>query len=79
VVPAPPFEICDPLFHVCPLVAAYIQYSIKNVAPPSGFWPLLLLNRGDGPSANKILYLVSFFVNHDILFFLQIKSIRVWY
>jgi len=47
--PAPPFEIGAPPFHVWPPVAAYIQYSILKMWPPSGFWPPLLLNPGDGP------------------------------
>jgi len=52
--PPPPFEICTPHFTFGPLVAAYIQYSIFKMwppfcflAPPSDFWPPLLLNPGN--------------------------------
>ena len=50
VVPGPPFEIGAPPFHVWPL-GCYIHPILyfKNVALPSGFWPPLLLNPGDGP------------------------------
>jgi len=46
----PPFEICSPQFHVWPPGCCIhpIQYFL-NVAPPSGFWPRLLLYPGDGP------------------------------
>ena len=49
VVPAPPLEICAPPFHVWhPGCCIHpIQY-FKNVDSPSGFWPPLLLNPGDG-------------------------------
>jgi len=56
VVPAPPFEIRAPHFMFGPPVASYIQYHILKMWPPywflaspSGFWPPLLLNPGDGP------------------------------
>jgi len=45
VVPGPPFEICAPQFHVWPPGCCIhpIQY-FKNVAPPSGFWPILFFS-----------------------------------
>ena len=51
VVPAPPhLKSVPPHFTFGPPVAAYIQYCIlKMCPPPSGFWPPLLLNPGDGP------------------------------
>jgi len=46
---APFWNWCPP-FHVWPTGCCIhpILY-LKNLAPPSGFWPLLLLNPGDGP------------------------------
>jgi len=53
VVPGPPFEIGAPHFTFGPPVAAYIQYCFLNMLPPpSGFWPPLLLNLGDGPDGS---------------------------
>jgi len=59
-VPVPPFEIDAPPFTFGPPVAEYIQYcNLKMwppfwfLAPPSGFWPALLLNPGDGPAPNQ--------------------------
>jgi len=64
-----------------PLVAAYIQYSIFKMlppfwllAPPSGFWPPLLLNPGDGPGRRPInvdgIYAnVTLFSSRKILLF----------
>ena len=57
-VPGPPFEIAAPLFHVWPPGCCIhpILYFLKMrphfcfFAPPSGFWPPLLLNLGDGPA-----------------------------
>ena len=58
----PPLEICAPHFPFGPLVAAYIQYSILKMwppfwflAPPTGFWPPLLLNPGDGPAYRQFI------------------------
>jgi len=61
--PPPRFKIGAPQFHVwspgCP-VAACIQYCFwkmwppfRFLAPPSGFWPPLLLNLADGPSRSN--------------------------
>ena len=64
--PAPLFEICDPPFNVWPLVAPYIQYRILKMwaplcflAPPSCFWPTLLLNPGDGPGHMLVITIVE--------------------
>ena len=59
VVPGPPFEIGAPHFAFGPLVATYIQYCVLKMWPPSGFWPPLLLNPGDGPVANVHISRVS--------------------
>jgi len=55
--PAPHLKSLPPYFTFGPPVAAYIQYYILKMrphfcffAPPSGFWPPLLLNLGDGPA-----------------------------
>jgi len=68
VVPGPPFEIGAPPFHVwTPGCCIHpIQY-FENVAPPSGFWPHLLLNPCDGP---EILYFVLALAANEANFFL---------
>ena len=49
-----------PHFTFGPTVAAYIQYCIlKMCPPPSGFWPPLLLNPGDGPAEWKRFCLLT--------------------
>ena len=57
VVPAPHLKSVPLHFTFGSPVAAYIQYCILKLWPPSGFWPLflafgppLLLNPGDGPA-----------------------------
>jgi len=51
VVPGPPFEIGSPPFHVWPTgCRIHPILHFKNVAPPFGFWPLLLVF---GPPAAK--------------------------
>ena len=56
----PPFEIGTLHFTFGPPVAAYIQYCILKIslpfwfwAPPSGFWPPLLLHPGDGSGGSR--------------------------
>ena len=51
----PPFEIGDPPFHIWP-PGCYIYPILyfNNVTPPSGFWPPLLLNPGDGPGPHAV-------------------------
>jgi len=66
--PGPPFEIVASHFTFGPPVAAYTQYCFFKcgspfwfLAPPSGFWPPLLLNPGDGLASihNKNLKVFS--------------------
>jgi len=62
VVPGPPFEIGALPFHVWPTgCCTHPILHLKNVppfwflAPPSGFWPPLLLHPGDGPELTHII------------------------
>jgi len=59
----PHLKSVPPHFTFGPLVAAYIQYCILKMwspllvlAPPSGFWPPLLLNPGDGPAPTAVVW-----------------------
>jgi len=64
--PSPHLESVPPHFTFGPPVVAYIQYCIlKMCPPPSGFWPPLLLNTGDGPARNKehVINLLSKFLS----------------
>jgi len=48
--PAPHLKSVNPHFMFCPLVAAYIQYSIFKMWPPFWFLAPLLLYPGNGPA-----------------------------
>ena len=56
----PPFEIVAPPFHVWfPGYCIHPILFFKNMAPPSGFWPTLLLNPGDGPEYERLAHAKS--------------------
>jgi len=62
----PHFKSVPPHFTFGPPVATYIQYCIFKMCPsllvfghPSGFWPPLLLNPGDGPGCRGSWFIHS--------------------
>ena len=67
----PIWNMCAP-FHFGRVVAAYIQYSISKMYPPSGFWLLLLLF---SPPAAKLWRRACWYLSQSLRS--MMKSFRI--